>query len=568
MICGYLDFSAALAQIDNAVASGNDDDAKTFWPRARDASGITSIKHISFGATFDGRDWATSSFVDAPAPRTGLLTVLEPAPIDPTLLARIPSTATQAMLGQFNVGLLLSQARSIAGTVNPAAGDIFDKGLGLAQMMIGRSLQRDILDPLGSQWAIYADASIPPSTITAPQPMMQASNIVVVNKLVDPAKAEQGWTMLSYAITNASAGLIQKNHLPISTAMTKNGDQLVFTVVTPVIQPSWTIKDGFMYFGCSAEGVVDAANKTSGAPITQQPALADLAKQLDPTGSFTGFEYSDLPASIPPSYPAMQAAIDQLRATALLDLSRAQLSIALPEHILPPLEKLIPELSPALNISWADASGWHTRSREPFPGSSPQSSLVSVGGVALGVSILLPSLNRARETANRVKCASNERQIGQACLLFANDHQGKYPANITDMLSEDITPEVFLCPSASTALPANYKSMSPADLGTWLTDHGDYVYVGAGMTSASGAQEVVVYEKPEDHHQGMNILFGDGHVEFDLMPQAVKMIQDQHKTVPGVRLPGVPAAAPSAPGEPPAAPPAGPPTEPPGAPGM
>jgi prepilin-type processing-associated H-X9-DG protein len=36
-------------------------------------------------------------------------------------------------------------------------------------------------------------------------------------------------------------------------------------------------------------------------------------------------------------------------------------------------------------------------------------------------------LGRARETANRVKCASNLRQIGQAMLLYANENRGNYP---------------------------------------------------------------------------------------------------------------------------------------------
>ena len=71
--------------------------------------------------------------------------------------------------------------------------------------------------------------------------------------------------------------------------------------------------------------------------------------------------------------------------------------------------------------------------------------------------------------------------------------------------------------------------MTPEELGKWLTDNGDYVYVGKGMTTAIGADQVVVYEKPEDHKAGMNILFGDGHVEFDLMPQAVNTIQDSTK---------------------------------------
>lgn len=53
--------------------------------------------------------------------------------------------------------------------------------------------------------------------------------------------------------------------------------------------------------------------------------------------------------------------------------------------------------------------------------------LVVIGIIALLISILLPSLNRARETANRVKCASNLKQIGSALLLYSNENRNAYP---------------------------------------------------------------------------------------------------------------------------------------------
>ncbi|HEV7301462.1 MAG TPA: prepilin-type N-terminal cleavage/methylation domain-containing protein [Tepidisphaeraceae bacterium] len=56
--------------------------------------------------------------------------------------------------------------------------------------------------------------------------------------------------------------------------------------------------------------------------------------------------------------------------------------------------------------------------------------LVVIGIIALLISILLPSLNRARETANRVKCASNLRQVGQGLLLYSNENRQAYPRTV------------------------------------------------------------------------------------------------------------------------------------------
>lgn len=48
--------------------------------------------------------------------------------------------------------------------------------------------------------------------------------------------------------------------------------------------------------------------------------------------------------------------------------------------------------------------------------------LVVIGIIALLISILLPSLSKAREAANRVKCANNMREIVRGAMMRANDH--------------------------------------------------------------------------------------------------------------------------------------------------
>jgi prepilin-type N-terminal cleavage/methylation domain-containing protein/prepilin-type processing-associated H-X9-DG protein len=225
--------------------------------------------------------------------------------------------------------------------------------------------------------------------------------------------------------------------------------------------------------------------------------------------------------------------------------------------------------------------------------------LVVIGIIALLIAILLPALNKARETANRAKCSANLRQIGQAMLLYCSDNQGMYPctqyttgtavnatmvqgvggsnpftvtgAGVVNnvpmayfllMRTEKLTSAVFVCPSSSNtpdtftiaapntalsqtnftnAINLSYSFQNPYANQTGITNGfgwlqgnfdanfafgadlnpgGQYKNVTNGisllkLTTASSPLQLRSGNSLNHNQDGQNVLFADGHVEFD-----------------------------------------------------
>jgi prepilin-type N-terminal cleavage/methylation domain-containing protein/prepilin-type processing-associated H-X9-DG protein len=78
--------------------------------------------------------------------------------------------------------------------------------------------------------------------------------------------------------------------------------------------------------------------------------------------------------------------------------------------------------------------------------------LVVIGIISALISILLPALNRARESAKQTQCLSNLRQIGAALSMYTNDNKGRFPAQATDVTD-------FGDPAVYT-LPGNYNFLA------------------------------------------------------------------------------------------------------------
>ncbi len=60
-----------------------------------------------------------------------------------------------------------------------------------------------------------------------------------------------------------------------------------------------------------------------------------------------------------------------------------------------------------------------------------------------------------------------------------------------------------------------------------MNEHSDYVYLGKGLKrDQADATRVILYEKDGAHGgEGMNILYGDSHAEWQPREVALKLIQ-------------------------------------------
>jgi len=106
--------------------------------------------------------------------------------------------------------------------------------------------------------------------------------------------------------------------------------------------------------------------------------------------------------------------------------------------------------------------------------------LVVIGIIAVLISVLLPVLASARESANKVKCLSNMKQIGLAYLMYAQNNKGVFPCFMTYIPASkggpmwvrpramDLSPEAFgLQAAPSPPPPAPAPTSAPRNCCFW-----------------------------------------------------------------------------------------------------
>ena len=183
----YVDFARICQMADTCAASGKNQDFQNYWPKIRDASGLSGIKQLIATAGFDGKDWLEEAFVADPTPRSGLNSMLDSTPLPDDLLKAAPADANAVVAGTFNIAKFISLIRAGIAQVDPDAAQMSDRVFGGISMYIGRDFQKDVLEPIGEHWLCYTSPTIAGRGVLGG---------ILVNQPNDPVKANSGIVLM------------------------------------------------------------------------------------------------------------------------------------------------------------------------------------------------------------------------------------------------------------------------------------------------------------------------------------------------------------------------------------
>jgi prepilin-type processing-associated H-X9-DG protein len=239
--------------------------------------------------------------------------------------------------------------------------------------------------------------------------------------------------------------------------------------------------------------------------ITNRPSLRKFLKQHEDE-RISWIQWDDEAGAFQNTYPQLAS----LCAMAAVGKHAADLPIELGE--LPPPIAFTSHM--AETVSWTALDG-SVRIRHDYSGLGFATGAMSVSRTALAVSVLLPSLSRARELSKRTVCMANLRGIGQAMYIYANSNDHQFPPDFESLVKDAYVAErQLVCPSSDA---------KAGDL------HACYEYI-PGQSESDNPRNVLIYEINDPHKkEGCNVLFQDGHVEFISPYSKVKMLVEDTK---------------------------------------
>jgi len=146
----------------------------------------------------------------------------------------------------------------------------------------------------------------------------------------------------------------------------------------------------------------------------------------------------------------------------------------------------------------------------------PKEHLMEIMGVFQKMQQQQKSTIGTSETAGE-----NLKQIGRACLIYANDHDDRLPPNLQELAKKtDLSPETLESPNK----PVDFEGPS-------------YIYV-SGQTTVMPPDNIVAYENPAFCSDTINALFMDTHVMAMRPDDFLRELQETYRRL-GKKMPDI-----------------------------
>lgn len=510
----YVDAKSGLALIYRDIDKSIISDFRAYWPKLREAISLEGVHAIVWSAGFDGQDWSTRMFIDAPAPRKGLVSLLEAPAISKETLRLAPNGAVWMNAFNFDAAQIVEQVQQIAETVVPGTAPIFANALESSKRSTGVHV-RQLIQSIGPEWVAYSDPELGGSV---------SLSLIVANRLRDTEMFKAQMTALKAYVNQIAAGSKMGFKLRIDSV--KHGELEIYTLKLPLRSPSWVVSEQTLYMGLTPE-VVEAAAKDSrkGGSILENPAYAEVTKKLG-NKEFTWVSYADLRKTAEESHATLSLAMQAAGGRMVQQGGENPLGA-----LVPALETVAPYLAPAGRAGWSDANGFYYASTSPFPGANVLGSdlQVRVSPAALAVGITLPGVAAAWNTVNQIRSNSRLRRIHLNMAMYSFE-KGVYPSSAGTMMEDMyLDKHAFIAPGSEVQFPRGFGKLTMEQKTKWLEENGSYVMLRWGQKANRDPQMIMGYLKPSHFPgNGISVVFADNRGAWMPKDEVLKLLKEQY----------------------------------------
>jgi hypothetical protein len=461
------------------------------------ATGLDGVRSVSFASRVVDGAFEHAYFAACPAPRKGYFKAIAQTPLADDDLIWAPKDATLAMAVNLNPVEMFDVF--VSSPADPEIQESIREGIAEVEAALDLRLRDDLLAAFGDGMMFFDAPS---------QAGLIATGAILVLVTPDEDRARKALERLGAALCS---WIQSEFEAPAAVRTAKLGEHDVHYLTVPgkpiPVAPAWAIRDKRVVFGLSPQALKVTLDRVASKDVRAKSLLANedfqQARRQLPE-KLVGLTYADSRTTLRRAYPFVLLGMTlgaQMAAPYVPDVDLA----ALPDVNM----FCEPLFGDIFGVS-ADDSGISYVARGPLPVPVGILAAAQLNTSALAISVLLPSLSRARTLSKRLVSAANLKQLGVHCHIYAQEHDGVLPPDLDTLVAEGFPEQLLIAPS-----------------------HGgperSYTYI-PGHTVESSARWVVAYEDYEGmSDEGANVLFVDARVEF------VRPLEEVHQLVAETR---------------------------------